>query len=212
MILASIHISSLLSLIQNSTDQSDIPFWLIPVVFFIALAIIFLLHIFEENEAADASHDDHGHGTDDAQTEAVTVDDTPSVEAEEAVEIEEAVSKDIPAEPAADVSRAVGVEVADESIEEEVVEEAAELIPDDLRKVEGIGPKISGILNDAGIFTFAQLAAKTVAELEKIVREDAGIRIAFPDTWPEQAALAAAGEWDTLDVLQDELKGGRRAK
>ncbi len=206
MILASIHISPILSLIQDSADQSDIPFWLIPVVFFIALAIIFLLHIFEENEAASASHDDHGHGADDAQTDAITVDDTASVEAEEPV------SKDIPTEPASDASRTVGVEVVDEDIEAEIIEETAELIPDNLRKIEGIGPKISGVLNDVGIFTFAQLAAKTVAELEKIVREDAGIHIAFPDTWPEQAALAATGEWDALDVLQDELKGGRRTK
>ena len=83
--------------------------------------------------------------------------------------------------------------------------------PDDLKIVEGIGPKIEGILHDAGIKTFAELAATSVAQLEKIVREDAGIRIAFPDTWPEQARLAAAGEWDTLETLQDELKGGRHA-
>lgn len=83
--------------------------------------------------------------------------------------------------------------------------------PDDLKKVEGIGPKIEGILHDAGIATFAALAATSVAQLEKIVREDAGIRVAFPDTWPEQAGLAAAGEWAALETLQDELKGGRHS-
>jgi predicted flap endonuclease-1-like 5' DNA nuclease len=82
---------------------------------------------------------------------------------------------------------------------------------DDLKKIEGIGPKIERILHQAGIFTFAALAATDVAKLEKIVREDAGIRIAFPDTWPEQGRLAAAGEWAALEALQDELKGGRRA-
>ena len=30
-----------------------------------------------------------------------------------------------------------------------------------------------------------------------------------PSTWPQQAALAAAGKWDELQVLQDELNGGR---
>ena len=30
--------------------------------------------------------------------------------------------------------------------------------PDDLKKIEGIGPKMARALNDAGIFTFAQLA------------------------------------------------------
>lgn len=83
--------------------------------------------------------------------------------------------------------------------------------PDDLKIVEGIGPKIEGILHDAGIRTFADLAAASVSELEKIVREDAGIRVAFPDTWPEQGALAAAGKWAELEQLQDDLKGGRRS-
>lgn len=83
--------------------------------------------------------------------------------------------------------------------------------PDDLKKIEGIGPKIEGILHDAGITTFAALADTSVAQLEKIVREDAGIRVAFPDTWPEQAQLAAAGSWAALEALQDELKGGRHS-
>jgi predicted flap endonuclease-1-like 5' DNA nuclease len=91
-----------------------------------------------------------------------------------------------------------------------VVEEPEPVTPDDLRKIEGIGPKIASVLNDAGIFTFAQLAEASVEQLNKIVREDAGITIAFPDTWPEQAALAAAGKWEELESLQDSLKGGRR--
>jgi len=81
---------------------------------------------------------------------------------------------------------------------------------DDLKRIEGIGPKISDLLQAAGITTFAQLADANVKRLEQIV-EDAGIgRIANPSTWSEQAALAAAGKWDELEVLQDELKGGRR--
>jgi hypothetical protein len=82
--------------------------------------------------------------------------------------------------------------------------------PDDLTRIEGIGPKISRLLQAAGITNFAQLAATDVSRLEQIVRE-AGITIADPSTWPEQASLAAAGEWDVLEALQDELKGGRRA-
>jgi predicted flap endonuclease-1-like 5' DNA nuclease len=85
------------------------------------------------------------------------------------------------------------------------------VFPDDLKIIEGIGPKIEGILHDSGIKTFAELAAASVSQLEKIVRKDAGIRIAFPDTWPEQAKLAAAGDWTALETLQDELKGGRRS-
>jgi predicted flap endonuclease-1-like 5' DNA nuclease len=80
--------------------------------------------------------------------------------------------------------------------------------PDDLKLVEGIGPKISGLLQAAGITTFAQLADAEVSQLRQIIL-DAGITIADPTTWPEQAKLAAAGKWDELAVLQDNLKGGR---
>ena len=82
---------------------------------------------------------------------------------------------------------------------------------DDLKIIEGIGPKIEGILHDTGIHTFAELAAASVSQLEKIVRHDAGIQVAFPDTWPTQAQLAADGKWTELEKFQDELKGGRQS-
>jgi len=43
---------------------------------------------------------------------------------------------------------------------------------DDLQQIRGIGPVISRKLNDAGVFTFAQLAELTVAQLEEIVGEE----------------------------------------
>jgi predicted flap endonuclease-1-like 5' DNA nuclease len=97
----------------------------------------------------------------------------------------------------------------------QVVEEPAPVpqpvppTPDDLKRVEGIGPKISDLLQAAGITTFAQLAATDASRLRRTLRE-AGITIADPTTWPEQAALAASGRWDALEALQAELKGGRR--
>ncbi len=90
-----------------------------------------------------------------------------------------------------------------------VPEKEQEFIPDDLKRIEGIGPKISGVLQAAGITTFRQLATADVDRLSQIIRE-ADIRLADATTWPEQARLAAAGEWDALEKLQDELKGGRR--
>jgi predicted flap endonuclease-1-like 5' DNA nuclease len=89
------------------------------------------------------------------------------------------------------------------------VEEAAPS-PDDLKRIEGIGPKIESVLNAAGILTFAQLAATDVEELERVVKEG-GVRLAFPESWSEQAALAAAGEWEELEVLQEDLTAGRKA-
>lgn len=82
--------------------------------------------------------------------------------------------------------------------------------PDDLTRIEGIGPKISSLLQTAGITTFAQLAATDVSRLEQILTEADLRALADPTTWPEQARLAAAGKWDELEALQDELKGGRR--
>jgi predicted flap endonuclease-1-like 5' DNA nuclease len=82
-------------------------------------------------------------------------------------------------------------------------------IPDDLKLIEGIGPKISSLLNAAGIFTFAQLANTPVADLQAVL-DKAGLRLGDPATWPEQAALAAKGDLVGLQALQDSLKGGRK--
>jgi len=83
-------------------------------------------------------------------------------------------------------------------------------VADDLTRIEGIGPKISSLLQAATITTFAQLAAADVSRLEQILSEADLAGLADPATWPEQARLAAAGEWDALETLQDELKGGRQ--
>jgi len=82
--------------------------------------------------------------------------------------------------------------------------------PDDLKKVEGIGPKVEGILNEGGIYTFAQLAAAPISRLKELL-EAAGPRYKtqVPDSWPKQAGLARDGKWDDLEDLQDRLDGGK---
>ena len=92
----------------------------------------------------------------------------------------------------------------------EAVTRRAPPTPDDLTRIEGIGPKISGLLQAAGITTFAQLAATDVSRLKQIIAEAGLTALADPTTWPEQASLAAAGQWDALETLQEGLKGGRR--
>lgn len=81
---------------------------------------------------------------------------------------------------------------------------------DDLKKIEGIGPAIEKLLNAEGILTFAALSA-TAPEKIKDILTAAGSHFSFhdPATWPHQASLAAAGNWDELNKLQDELKGGK---
>lgn len=85
---------------------------------------------------------------------------------------------------------------------------------DDLKRIEGIGPKIADVLKSAGITTFGQLAAVDAESLQEILRKaDPNLlRLADPATWPEQAALAAEGRWEDLEQLQANLKGGRRAR
>lgn len=75
---------------------------------------------------------------------------------------------------------------------------------DDLKKIEGIGPKIAEIFNNAGITTFAELAATSVEKLQEILAA-AGSRYASkkPGSWPKQAKMAAEGKWDELKAWQD---------
>lgn len=89
--------------------------------------------------------------------------------------------------------------------------EAGAMVADDLTRIEGIGPKISGLLQAAGISTFEQLAGTGVDRLEQILADAELAGLANPSTWPEQARLAAEGDWQRLETLQEELKGGRRA-
>jgi predicted flap endonuclease-1-like 5' DNA nuclease len=81
---------------------------------------------------------------------------------------------------------------------------------DDLEKIEGIGPKIAGVLQAAGINSFAQLAANDPEQIEAILRQ-AGLRLSDASTWPEQARLAAAGDWQGFEELTRQLKAGRRS-
>jgi predicted flap endonuclease-1-like 5' DNA nuclease len=84
---------------------------------------------------------------------------------------------------------------------------------EDLEVVEGIGPKIAAALRDSGVYTFAQLASLDPERLRQILRDrDPNLlRLADPATWPQQARLAAAGDWEALTRLQQELRGGRHA-
>jgi len=77
---------------------------------------------------------------------------------------------------------------------------------DDLKKIEGIGPKIAETLNAAGISTFAELAKTDSAKISEIIADVRGNHVT--DTWPKQAQLAADGKWDELQKWQDELDGG----
>ncbi|SQA78743.1 50S ribosomal protein L21 [Capnocytophaga ochracea] len=80
---------------------------------------------------------------------------------------------------------------------------------DDLKKIEGIGPKAAEALVAAGVDTFAKLAKKSVEEIKTILSETSSTLAHLdPQTWAAQAQLAADGKWDELKKWQDELNGG----
>jgi predicted flap endonuclease-1-like 5' DNA nuclease len=80
---------------------------------------------------------------------------------------------------------------------------------DNFEIIEGIGPKINGLLHAAGVHTFSQLAAMEVPAIGKIL-DAAGpnFKLANPESWAQQAALCASASWETLKKLQDELVAG----
>ena len=111
-------------------------------------------------------------------------------------------SESAPAAPAAEAPKA-------EAPKAEAAPKA-ETKGDDLKIVEGIGPKIAEILNTHGVYTFAELAA-TQADQIKTWLDEAGSRYKMhdPTTWPDQAAMARDGQWDELKAWQDTHKAGK---
>ena len=121
------------------------------------------------------------------------------------------------------------IETADEVVEEVVESVKEETTPsksgkivlpsgkkinqDDLKIVEGIGPKIEGLLNEAGINTWADLANAPLEKVQAIL-DEAGprYRMHAPATWAKQAKMAAEAQWEELEAYQEKLDGGREVK
>jgi predicted flap endonuclease-1-like 5' DNA nuclease len=169
-------------LLQTDESSGGIPWW----VWFILIALLLLLlliGIMRQSEPGE-----------------------PLPKPEERVAASVVVAEEMSAEEAPEEEPE-----ADEAADVVAAPEAASPPPetDDLKRIEGIGPKISSILNENGITTFAALAATEQERLQEIL-DEAGIRMAHPGTWSEQARLAAAGQWDELETLQSNLKGGRQ--
>lgn len=81
---------------------------------------------------------------------------------------------------------------------------------DDLKKIEGVGPKTEEILQAAGLGTYKAVAEAGADKIREILEAAGGRYKAHdPSTWSQQAAMAAEGKWDELKAWQDELKGGK---
>ncbi len=81
--------------------------------------------------------------------------------------------------------------------------------PDDLTKIEGVGPKAAEAMVAAGIDTYANVAKADADKIKEVLTESSS-RMAHldPTSWPKQAQMAADGNWDELQEWQDKAKGG----
>lgn len=106
-------------------------------------------------------------------------------------------------------SKSANSNISQEKTKEDRVNEVISS-KDDLKIIEGIGPKIEELCNNIGIFTWEQLCETPVTRLQEMLNA-AGKRyqIHNPSTWAEQAQMAHQGEWEALKIYQNHLKGGK---
>ncbi len=81
---------------------------------------------------------------------------------------------------------------------------------DDLKIVEGIGPKIEQLFHSFDIKTWKALSETSVAKCQEVL--DSGgdrYRIHDPSSWPMQAKMAYEGMWKELVKWQDDHKAGK---
>ena len=81
---------------------------------------------------------------------------------------------------------------------------------DDLKIVEGIGPKIEELYHQAGIKTWKQLSETPESKSQEIL-DNGGDRFKIhnPSTWAKQAEMCYLGQWSELKAWQDSLDGGK---
>ena len=81
---------------------------------------------------------------------------------------------------------------------------------DDLKIVEGIGPKIEGLFHNFGIKTWKALSEVPVNKCQEVLNSGGKrYRIHDPSSWPMQARMAHEGKWKELMRWQDEHKSGK---
>ncbi|WP_440879442.1 hypothetical protein [Tenacibaculum sp. C7A-26P2] len=80
----------------------------------------------------------------------------------------------------------------------------------DLKIIEGIGPKIEGLFHQFNIKTWKDLSETSIEKCQEVLNSGGDrYRIHKPGTWPKQAKLAYDGKWKELLEWQDKLDGGK---
>ena len=100
----------------------------------------------------------------------------------------------VPIPPATPAGLAGAGEAVEAAVEQQQVQ-AREAAGDDLTRLKGVGPKLVAQLGELGVTSFAQIAAWSEADIDRIDaqlgRFQGRIR---RDSWVEQAKLLAAGD------------------
>jgi len=134
-----------------------------------------------------------------ASAKAESKKEAPKAEKVEAPKKEEAPKEEAP------VAAAPVVEApAKEEAPAPAKAKKADAKPDDLKKIEGIGPKIATTLNEAGVNSYADLAKLESAKISEIIAEVRGNHVT--DTWPKQAGMAAEGKAKTPCMVSQQAK------
>ena len=80
----------------------------------------------------------------------------------------------------------------------------------DLKLVEGIGPKIEGLFHNFDIKTWKALSETSADKCQEVL--DSGgkrYRIHDPASWPMQAKMAYEGHWEQLFEWQEKHRAGK---
>jgi len=81
--------------------------------------------------------------------------------------------------------------------------------PDHLGIIAGITPPVESVLQEAGIRNWFVLADAEIADLRTILdMAGSDYQDTDPSSWPAQAKLALAGQWELLEEFKRELEEG----
>lgn len=176
--------------------------WLMLAIFFFIGALLFWLWIMREERNAEEAAEESL----DAAEETLKRLEAQAAPAETSAPPKAAAPSAAPQKPVEEAP----APAAKPAVAPPAPASKAKAEPDDLTRIEGVGPKMAEILIAAGVDSYAKLAAMNEDSIVETVRNGGGRKSASMATWAQQAKLAAAGDWDGLAKLQSELSGGRR--
>ncbi len=84
------------------------------------------------------------------------------------------------------------------------------VVENDLKIIEGVGPKIAELFQKAGIKTWKDLSETTVEKCQQVLdAEGEQFKVHTPTSWALQAEMAYTGKWEELKKWQDDMLGGK---